>query len=380
MPYSCKCTSPSIQSLSGTLLQYVSRRLPRNLLVPASCSATINNLCRRIFFSLALLGCAIVDLLWWTCATITMISPYRIGCKNHLVNLVSTLAMLLFAFAMPFGYLPKINHARLFFKWTEQAVISHYMIQAHVPHNNAEEAFNELLNRNCNAQDASKRTPLIYNAQNMNRVSQLLNKSANPNYRDAVGGTPLAYTLLGNAPSLDPKAYYFFWNVFVDNSEEWKAKSSAVHSKALQAVTPPGSEIPILAGRALDLYENIVITEMEACQNTPLPPDTLKIAKNLILRGAKLEESSLEGLQTLWQAVKNRNLEEIRQVFEMNKQSLHPDPFLNILSQWNGRLTHLSDFRGGQLPRRVFLNIQCIIQSWDQLRQWKLQAETNQYA
>jgi hypothetical protein len=91
-----------MESCSGTFIPVVSRENQR----PGG------SLTNRVTGCLALLIFATIDLVSWAWATLTIYHAWQVGFSNHIANLTSTIAMCFFAFAVPFGYEPKIAHFR----------------------------------------------------------------------------------------------------------------------------------------------------------------------------------------------------------------------------------------------------------------------------
>lgn len=102
---------PSTQSLSGQLLEAITHT---DLSGDSLCQRSAH-VAFRCFAALALLLTMAIDLISWSMLTLSIVIPCRIGLKNHLLNLVSTLALPILAFTLPFGK-PSVSSTRPFYK------------------------------------------------------------------------------------------------------------------------------------------------------------------------------------------------------------------------------------------------------------------------
>ncbi len=108
---------PSCQSFSGYMLDGMVGHL--DTIDPdfePNFSARAEVIKQRALAALHLLLTATVDLAWWVGMTITLYPMHQTGYKNHLLNLVSTVAMYGFFLPMLFGIVPKVDHGRFFCK------------------------------------------------------------------------------------------------------------------------------------------------------------------------------------------------------------------------------------------------------------------------
>lgn len=139
------------------------------------------------------LSAVLVDLLRWSSMTISIVYAYRIGFRNHLYNLISTLALPILLLAQPYGYYPQIDYKRPF-TFNKNKILSLAV------RNNDKKTVKSLLFPK--DQSRTRGTSLLMHAareQNKDLLAYLLSQGGNPNQKDkSLEMVPLCFSALAH--------------------------------------------------------------------------------------------------------------------------------------------------------------------------------------
>jgi len=120
---------PSSQSFSGQMIDVMDAHAIRNMdlepdpdMIEDSLGKRVTDAARRVFCAVVLAISATVDLVWWLGMTITIYPMHQTGYQNHLINLISTVALYAFFLPVCFGYFPHVDHHRFFCKTGDAAL------------------------------------------------------------------------------------------------------------------------------------------------------------------------------------------------------------------------------------------------------------------
>lgn len=318
---------PSLNSISGSFISCIDSYSFFNSKINDSETPSIGERILRVvvrsFAALITILCTALDLMIWTALTVTIYPAYKIGARNHLANLTSTLACTVLALGMIGGYVPELDMKRPFYK--EYGLTS-------VPPNSYNCLANEIV-------EAS-----------LERIRMLITqRGADPNSKNDGTCTPLT-ALLRADPSTDPNEM----NRKVELLLEFNADpnlgdnfskplviaaarlNTAVVQTLLKHHVNPSSnnnaENPLTQGSILTSvftdYFGPLGFHLHMQDVRPLfklvdeSAARLNIAEQLIRAGADLGNSDLDDLDTLYKAAVTTEKEDKERKGKNEKQSL----------------------------------------------------------
>lgn len=268
----------------------------------------------NLLSTVVLIGCAVADLLVWASFTITIIPAYQIGCKNHFANLVATVALPFLALAVPFGH-KVVMHENRPFLWLITLPKKEFVLFVNTPVDELQKAMNEGDVRP-NEPDRDGIFPLskiwyrMYpgvERDSARKVELLLKAGANPNEIPFDGShSPLQTAAAGR----DPRAVELLLQHGANPTHEDKQGFSALDLAMIDSDD---------TGHVFDESKQKMVPDLPSSKEAD-NPEIMDTATRLIKAGCGLNETYLDEIATVIDAVRNKQPDVIDTVMARDAQ------------------------------------------------------------
>lgn len=347
---------PANTSLTGRFLNWIDSDPTYSMRFHQSAGSVgecIADVAIRTFLMIGTMLCAAADLLTWAVLTATIVPAYKIGARNHLANLISSITSLVLSLAMPFGGMLRVDKDRLFCEATpiklsiaEKAAQLHPLCQAAYEHD-AKKVEDLIKNDKADPNSLhpeTRATPLMHAivanygnrhgaSQCVNVVKALLDNGAKPEIEIAGNITALMLAatqgsyqslettkLLLDQPTVDPNHMRHGYNAlhltlfgahsqFQDKSDLQNKPKETVKWHWGSNFSSRGWGVP----------------------NPDLMSDFKAMAKLLIAKEAELLESDLDEVSALLNIHRQNQPEQVQRMIKLNKAKIRSNPFISLI-------------------------------------------------
>lgn len=284
----------------------------------------------KVLSAIILIGCTVADLASWVGMTITVIPAYRIGCLNHVANLIATLAVPFLAIGMVFGRNLTLHNDRPFFcpvDFTQQKTrYSSLEFVNHIQGSRLE----QLIDRGVDIDqvDAQGNTPLVkillrgYDRDTdpdevAKKVSLLLGAGANPDPKSGTHFPLMLAAALGLARTVE---------ALLKKNADSRRVDQQGFSTLDQVITSRYLTGDI--NYSTRLYPR---NKNQSRTQKRFADDNVDMAVQLIKADVALYDSHLDELEELCTAIKGKNVDDVIAIMQRDDARTHHNPYIQEL-------------------------------------------------